>query len=105
MVVFNPQISQITRITLITLRAMRNLPGLIPRSLPRRGSFAAAPLEKQRDGSKNKSHNLIQSTGPNFAHDLFLGWVEHPDIFGWVSPAEQPAYQPFLFCYQRKPTK
>jgi len=37
---FNPQISQITRIPLITLRAMRNLQGLIPRSLPRGGSLA-----------------------------------------------------------------
>ena len=36
---FNPQISQITRITLITLRVIRNLQGLIPRSLPRGGSF------------------------------------------------------------------
>jgi hypothetical protein len=32
---FNPRISQITRIALITLRAMRNLSGLIPRSLLR----------------------------------------------------------------------
>ena len=44
--------------------------------------------------------------GSNIGHGLFVGWVEHPDIFCWVSPpqADQPTYQPFLCC-QRNPTK
>jgi hypothetical protein len=44
--------------------------------------------------------------GSNIGHGLFVGWVEHPDIFCWVSPppADQPTCQPFL-CYQRNPTK
>jgi len=24
--------------------------------------------------------------GSNIGHGLFVGWVEHPDIFCWVSP-------------------
>ncbi len=36
---FNPQISQITQITMNVRWRLRNLPGLIPRSLPRGSSF------------------------------------------------------------------
>ncbi len=35
--------------------------------------------------------------GYNIGHGLFVGWVEHSDIFCWVSPpADQIAYQPFF---------
>jgi hypothetical protein len=35
--------------------------------------------------------------GYNIGHGLFVGWVEHSDIFCWVSPpADQLAYQPFF---------
>jgi len=44
--------------------------------------------------------------GSNIGQGLFVGWVEHPNIFCWISPppADQPTCQPFL-CYQRNPTK
>jgi hypothetical protein len=34
----------------------------------------------------------------DIGHGLFVGWVEHPDIFCWVSPppADQPTCQPFF---------
>jgi len=36
--------------------------------------------------------------GPNIGHGLFVGWVEHSDIFCWFPPpqADQPTYQPFF---------
>jgi hypothetical protein len=42
--------------------------------------------------------------GSDIGHGLFVGWVEHLNLFCWVSPADQPTCQPFL-CYQRNPTK
>jgi hypothetical protein len=42
--------------------------------------------------------------GSNIGRGLFVGWVEHPDIFCWVSFLYPTTCQPFL-CYQRNPTK
>jgi hypothetical protein len=37
-------------------------------------------------------------------HGIFVGWVEHPDIFCWVSFLN-PTYVPAIFYCQRNPTK
>ena len=42
--------------------------------------------------------------GSNIGHGLFVGWVEHPDIFVGFRSSTQPTCQPFL-GYQRNPTK
>jgi hypothetical protein len=44
--------------------------------------------------------------GSNIGLGLFVGWVEHPDIFCRVSPppADQPTCQPF-FLLLAKPNK
>jgi hypothetical protein len=48
---------------------------------------------------------VVIGVGSDISHRLFIGWVENPDIYCWVSPPPvQPAYQPF-FCSQRNPTK
>jgi hypothetical protein len=53
-------------------------------------------------------HSIIPlfGLGSNIGHGLFVGWVEHPDIFCWVSPppADQPKCQPF-FMLSAKPNK
>jgi hypothetical protein len=39
--------------------------------------------------------------GSNIGHGIFVeGWVDHPDIFSWVSFL-YPTYLPAFFCYQR----
>jgi hypothetical protein len=42
--------------------------------------------------------------GSNIGHDLFVGWVEHPDIFCWVSFL-YPTYVPAIFVLSAKPNK
>jgi hypothetical protein len=67
----------------------------------------------QRSGLKNSQPAPIKGfclhrfygLGSNIGHRFFVGWVEHPDIYCWVSPpADQATCQPFLW-YQRNPTK
>jgi hypothetical protein len=38
----------------------------------------------------------IMGLGSNIGHGLFVGWVEHPDIFCWVSFLN-PTYVPAIF--------
>jgi hypothetical protein len=42
--------------------------------------------------------------GSNIGHRLFVGWVEHPDIFCWVSFL-YPTYYPAIFVLSEKPNK
>jgi hypothetical protein len=42
--------------------------------------------------------------GSNIGHGLFVGWVEHPDIFCWVSFLN-PTYLPAIFVLSAKPNK
>jgi hypothetical protein len=42
--------------------------------------------------------------GSNIGHGLFVGWVEHPDIFCWVSFLN-PTYFPAIFVLSAKPNK
>ena len=42
--------------------------------------------------------------GSNICHGLFVGWVEHPDIFCWVSFL-YPTYLPAIFLLSAKPNK
>ena len=42
--------------------------------------------------------------GFNIVHGLFVGWVEHPDIFCWVSFLN-PTYVPAIFLLSAKPNK
>jgi hypothetical protein len=42
--------------------------------------------------------------GSNIGHGLFVGWVEHPDIFCWVSFL-YPTYLPATFVLSAKPNK
>jgi len=42
--------------------------------------------------------------GSNIGHGLFVGWVEHPDIFCWVSFL-YPTYLPAIFLLSAKPNK
>jgi len=42
--------------------------------------------------------------GSNIGHGLFVGWVEHPDIFCWVSFLN-PTYLPTIFVLPAKPNK
>ena len=42
--------------------------------------------------------------GSNIGHGLFVGWVEHPDIFCWVSFL-YPTYLPAIFVLSAKPNK
>jgi hypothetical protein len=45
--------------------------------------------------------------GSKTGHGLFVeGWVEHPDIFCWVSaPCGGPTYLPAIFVLSTKPNK
>jgi hypothetical protein len=38
----------------------------------------------------------IMGLGSNIGHGLFVGWVEHPDIFCWVSFLD-PTYVSAIF--------
>jgi len=42
--------------------------------------------------------------GSNIGHGLFVDWVEHPDIFCWVSFL-YPIYLPAIFLLSAKPNK
>ena len=42
--------------------------------------------------------------GSNIGYGLFVGWVEHPDIFCWVSFL-YPTYLPIIFVLSAKPNK
>jgi hypothetical protein len=42
--------------------------------------------------------------GANIGHGLIVGWVEHPDIFCWVS-CLNPTYVPAIFVLSAKPNK
>jgi len=42
--------------------------------------------------------------GSNIGHGLFVGWVEHPDIFCWVSFL-YPTYLLSVFVLSAKPNK
>ncbi len=46
----------------------------------------------------------ILGLGYNIGHGLFVGWVEHPDIFCWVSFLN-PTYLPAIFVISAKPNK
>ena len=46
----------------------------------------------------------IGGFGSNISHCLFVGWVEHPDIFCWVSFL-YPTYLPAIFVLSAKPNK
>ena len=42
--------------------------------------------------------------GSNIDHGIFVGWVEHLDIFCWVSFLN-PTYLPAIFVLSAKPNK
>jgi hypothetical protein len=42
--------------------------------------------------------------GSDTGHRLFVGWVEHPDIFCWVSFLN-PTYLSAIFVRSKKPNK
>jgi len=42
--------------------------------------------------------------GSNIGHGLFVGWVEHLDIFCWVSFLN-PTYLPAVFVLSAQPNK
>ena len=42
--------------------------------------------------------------GSNIGRGVFVGWVEHPDIFCWVSFLN-PTYLPAIFVLSAKPNK
>ena len=42
--------------------------------------------------------------GSNIGRGLFVGWVEHPNIFCWVSFL-YPTYLPTIFVLSAKPNK
>ena len=49
------------------------------------------------------AHDLY-GLGSNIGHGLFVGWVEHPDIFCWVSFLN-PTYLPAIIVLSAKPNK
>ena len=55
-------------------------------------------------GQKNGRSDRKKRFGPNIGHGLFVGWVEHPDIFCWVSIL-YPTYFPAIFVLSAKPNK
>ena len=46
----------------------------------------------------------IYGLGSNIGHGLFVGWVDHPDVFCWVSFLK-PTYLPAIFVLLAKPNK
>jgi hypothetical protein len=46
----------------------------------------------------------IFGLGSIIGRGLFVGWVEHPDIFCWVSFL-YPTYLPAIFVLSAKPNK
>jgi len=47
---------------------------------------------------------FVLGLGSNIGRGLFVGWVEHPDIFCWVSFL-YPTYLPAIFVLAAKPNK
>jgi hypothetical protein len=53
------------------------------------------------------AHDICHSQiglGSNIGHGLVVGWVEHPDIFFWVSFL-YPTYLLSIFVLSAKPNK
>ncbi len=48
--------------------------------------------------------NRKKGLGSNIVHGLIVGWVEHSDIFCWVS-CLNPTYVPAIFVLSAKPNK
>ena len=48
--------------------------------------------------------SFILGLGSNIGRGYFVGWVEHPDIFCWVSFL-YPTYLPTIFVLSAKPNK
>jgi hypothetical protein len=46
----------------------------------------------------------MMGLGYSIGHGLFVGWVEHPDIFCWVSFL-YPTYLPAIYVLSAKPNK
>ena len=46
----------------------------------------------------------FRGLGSNIGHGLFVSWVEHPDIFCWVSYLN-PTYLSAIFVLSAKPNK
>ncbi len=64
-------------------------------------------LEKVMKNNKHFGENCSyreNGLGSNIGHGLFVGWVEHPDIFRWVSFL-YPTYLPAIFVLSAKPNK
>ena len=47
---------------------------------------------------------MFRGLGSNIGHGLFVGWVEQPDIFCWVSFLN-PTYVPAIWLLLAKPNK
>jgi hypothetical protein len=47
---------------------------------------------------------ILSGLGSNIGRGIFVGWVEHPDIFCWVSFL-YPTYLPTIFMLSAKPNK
>ena len=50
----------------------------------------------------------FRGLGSNIGYGLFVGWVEHPEIFCWVSylnPTLHSIYLPAIFMLSAKPNK
>jgi hypothetical protein len=59
---------------------------------------------KQSDTVSLSFFKMITGLGSNIGHGLFVDWVEHPDIFCWVSFL-YPTYLPVIFVLSAKPNK
>jgi len=59
---------------------------------------------KQTDTVSLSFFKMISELGSNIGHGLFVGWVEHPDIFCWVSFLN-PTYLSAIFVLSTKPNK
>jgi hypothetical protein len=58
-------------------------------------------IEKEPSGLRHLSESGL---GSNIGYGLFVGWVEHPDIFCRVSFLD-PTYLPAIFVLLAKPNK
>jgi len=56
------------------------------------------------DGPNSDLPLKFSEFGSNIGHGLFVGWVEHPDIFCWVS-CLNPTYLSAIFVLSAKPNK
>jgi hypothetical protein len=57
-------------------------------------------LNKNRNSDFLRIHQSLvvreKGLGSDIGHGLFVGWVEHPDVFCWVSFLN-PTYVPAIF--------